>query len=241
VPPLNFRREDIPDLSTGETTDKLLRGLNGFGAEADKLLNGGLTFKANMKSFAKEIAFTAQDDWAAITPSSPWTAGTPAPYIRKRGKTVELRGALAINAAVSGSTAYVLATDYVPAPATHFQAVGGFGAYGVHLYQTGTSGVVYFNSGVTGVSLDGVSWDAADATGGVNGVFPLSIRNEIPGTPTPSHVWVTRSMDVTDSREVPVALGGVAWTVSKDQIVIRDIANVLPGRRYKVTILVAAE
>lgn len=242
VPPLQFRREDLPDLSTGERTDKLIRGLNAFGAEAETTLNGGLTFKENFKAFAKELKFTAEEDWVAITPTAPWAAGSPAPSVRKRGARVELRGILTVGAATTGSTAFVLpATCGSAAAITHLFPISALGAFGAHLGLSTATGIVHFVPGVTSVVLDGAAWDAENTTDGANGVFPVSIKNELSGTPAPSHVWVTQLVDVTDSRAVSVAPGGLAWSVSRDQIVIRDIANVYAGRKYKCTILVVAE
>ncbi len=61
VPPLNFRREDIPDLSTGERTDRLLRGLNAFGSAVGKLLNGGLGLSA-FQGATRDVTFTEPEE-----------------------------------------------------------------------------------------------------------------------------------------------------------------------------------
>lgn len=244
VPQLQFRREDIPDLSTGERTDKLLRGLNGFGAATDGLLNGGLTFKENFKAFAKEITFTTRDEWVAITPTAPWTASSPAPAVRKRGARVELRGQLAVNTATTLSYAFTLASGYAPAVASRLALAGYDGSaapVAAILSQNGANATMSFAAGATTIALDGSYWDAADTASGVNGVFPISIKNEIPGSPVVQHVWLTRVVDTTNDREEPVAAGAVAWSVSRDQIVIRDIGNLCANRRYKCRILVAAE
>lgn len=130
VPPLQFRREDIPDLSTGERTDRLLRGINTFGVAAEKALNKGLTFKDNINAFSKVLTFTSTS-------------------------------------------------------------------------------------------------------------FPISIKNELGGTPTMA--WVVKAATYTDGPEVPVALGGLAWAVSGNQIVISAIGDVSAGPKYRVTIVVVAE
>lgn len=239
IPPLQFRREDIPDLSNGERTDKLLRGLNAFGSEAERVLNGGLTFKANVRAFAKDVTFTMAEDWTDLTITAAWTAAAVKPQVRKVGRRVELRGQVTRNAAASGSTLTTLAENYRPTREVRFAtAADGAVANQVTVATDGTTASWYAGTPAF-VCLDGCAWDTADASGGTNSAFPLRIKNEI-GAP-PSHAWVTRAVDLTNDREEAVACGGVAWSVSKDQIVIRDVANLLAGRKYRCTILVVAE
>lgn len=52
---LELRREDFPDLSTGERTDRLLRQLNRFGSEVVQALNRGLTFADNIASEVRTV------------------------------------------------------------------------------------------------------------------------------------------------------------------------------------------
>lgn len=241
--PLSFRREDIPDLSTGERTDRLLRGLNTFGADAERLLDGGLTFKDNLAAFAKKVEFTAQAEWENLTVSSPWTAGGTTPQIRKRGVRVELRGAVDRNTATTGSTIFTIASKYRPSVDLRF-STSTSGTPETHrlLIQPSGTCVSSFSNTPATVYLDGAAWDATDSTGGTNGVFPIRIRNDLKGGRTPTHAWITRAMDYTDGgREVPAVLGPVAWSLVKDQVQIDDVGGVLAGRKYRLTLLVVAE
>lgn len=238
VPPLNFRREDIPDLSGAEATDRLLRGLNGFGEEAVALLNGGLTFKENVRSFAKELTFTAQD-WTPFTFTNGWAAlaGNTAPAYRWNGDRIECRGY-----AQAGTLTSAMATLPAPAAAEAFASIGDAGAsftVAARIDVTAAGEVVTTNAptGLSWVSLSPVRYQAAAP--GANGVFPIRIKNELAQKPT--HVLVTGAWIVESGTETPVSLGSVAWTESKGQVVIHGLGNVFQGRKHRVTLLIVAE
>ena len=244
VPPLSFRREDIPDLSTGERTDRLLKGVNAFGGDAERVINGGLTFADNLDSFTKKLEFTARDDWTALPLTAPFTAGSPAPSYRKVGARVSLRGVVTINAAASGSTVVTLGANFRPTVNEAFAVPGGAaGEYArVHVSTAGVVSAWYNPAPAAAFHLSGIAFDASDTADGRNPVFPIRIRNDLKGGRTPSHVWVTRSMDYTDGgREVPIVLGPVAWSFVKDQVQIDDIGGVLAGRKLRLTLIVVAE
>jgi hypothetical protein len=240
VPPLSFRREDIPDLSTGERTDKLLRGLNAFGAEAERLLNGGVSLTGNCQAFAKELSFTTRDEWTAASLTNSWAnvGGFQTAAYRKRAGRVWLRGS--VYGGTLAAAAFTLPVGYRPW-ASVGAAVGCSVAPASLTVDSNGVALIDGAAGVSaaGVSLDGLSFQASDEAPVPNPVFPLRIKNELDAEP--SHVWVTRAVDVTDGRETPITAGGVAWSLSKDQIVIRDVANLLAGRKIKLTIIAAAE
>lgn len=245
VPPLNLRREDVPDLSTGERTEKLLHALNAFGAAAEPLLNGGLTLKDNVRAFAKEITFTGgvHTIGASNEPAfeNSWVAfggATAVPSFTRSAGRVHIHGS--VKDGTIDSAAFTLPAGYRPSATVGFAVSCGVAPAFATISAAGAV-TIGGAAGVpaAGVSLDGVHFDAADPTIGTDAPFPIRIKNEI-GAP-PSHVWVTRAVDVTDSRSSPVALGALAWSVSGDQIVIHDVGNLLAGRKIKATILVVAE
>lgn len=236
---LDLRREDFPDL-TGPRIERLLKALNAFGGGVSPLLDRGLTFKANLRCFVKDLTFTTHDDWQTLSLTAPYTAGSPTPSWRKRGRRVEFRGLLTLNAATTGSTWATVPANAYPGTFSAFAVPGG--AAGEFLrasVSTAGAGTLVWSGAPTTCSIDALAYDAADETGGVNGVFPVTFKNEL-GV-TPSHVFVTRAVTVSGGVESPAPVGGVAWATAKDQIVIRDVGDVLHSRTYRLRLICVAE
>ena len=127
VTPLDLRREDIPDLSTGDRTDRLMRALNRQSQELSASLNGGLTFGEHLNATVKDATFSE---------------------------------------------------------------------------------------------------------------FPFRVAHGL--QTSPKLVWIGWAADISGGGLSPVALGGVAWTVSGADLVVSDIGNVSTGHKYRVRLVIAA-
>jgi hypothetical protein len=241
VEPLNFRREDISDLSKGQDIERLFRGLNSFGSSAGQALASGLTFTDNMQAFVKEFDVTMATDAHTLTATAPYT-GTVT-YRKDREGIVHLSGLITLNAAATGAALCTLPTGFVPSAAQNITATP-FGAWAVVTVAVSTAGAVTLNwpAGPTAIYLDGATFPASDRRPDINSGFPVNFTNELAGKAKPVGCWVWSATDTTDKRSVPVCAGPVAWELSSkgDQIVVRDIANLSPERKYRVRVVVVA-
>jgi hypothetical protein len=70
--------------------------------------------------------------------------------------------------------------------------------------------------------------------------WAVRIKNRLPGGVAPKGVTVWRAAKLATSTETPVALSGVAWKVSGDQIIISDIGNVSADKKYRATLCIVA-
>jgi hypothetical protein len=244
VEPLNFRREDISDLSKGQDIERLFRGLNSFGSSAGQALASGLTFTDNMQAFVKEFEFTMGSEGDTLTMAGLWTAqDTNCKVWKADNGVVQLEGRAARNLAVSGSTVTTLATEYWPHRALYFNCDSS--TILSASVQISTAGVVtasWAGAAPTWVSLDGVVFNAIDHRAKNNPAFPVTFTNELAGKVKPLGCWVWQAWDLSDKRNAPVTAGPVAWELSSkgDQIVVRDIANLAHERKYKVRVVVVA-
>lgn len=243
VEPLNFRREDISDLSKGQDIERLFRGLNSFGASAGQALASGLTFTDNMQAFVKEI--TVEPGSSAVTLASVglWTVSSTALLARKgRDGRVHIEGFCNRNAAVSGSTVCVLPAGYLPRQQRSFPASADAAPCRIIVQTNGNVDAIWGANVPTVAGLDGVIFTSADERPGPHPGYPVTFSNELAGKSKPVGCWVWQATDLTDQRKAPVCAGPVAWELSSkgDQIVVRDIANLTPERKYRVRLVVVA-
>ena len=241
VEPLNLRREDISDLSKGSDIERLFRSLNAFGQSAGQAMKSGLTFTDNMQAFVKEIDFTLASDEHSLTATALYT-GTVT-YRKDRLGFVHLGGNIALNAAVTGAVLCTLPSGFQPAVTVIIPTAAQAAIVGSYLSCT-SAGAVTLNwpAGPTVISLDGASFPSADRRPEPNPKFPVTFTNELAGKAKPIGCWVWQTIDMTDQRSTPVCAGPVAWELSSkgDLIVVRDIANLPPERKYKVRLVVVA-
>lgn len=244
VPPLELRREDISDLSKGKDIERLFRQLNQFGSSAGSALASGLTFADNLQAFIHEIDFTMASEGEEVTLTSPWTATDSTVMIwHADNGVVQLEGRVNRNTGASGSTIATLHEDVWPHRTLYF--VGDTSANApcsVTITAAGVVSAAWPTAAPTWVSLDAVTYNAADHRPPSNPGFPVSFKNELAGKAKPQGVWVWQAWDMSDRDRVPVAAGAVSWTLSSkgDQIVVRDIANLPHERKYRVKLVVVA-
>jgi hypothetical protein len=241
VEPLNLRREDISDLSKGQDIDRLLRGLNAFGAASGQAFKSSLTFADNLMAFVKEIEFTTETDVLSMT-VTPVMTGTFS-YRKDRLGYVHLSGTVTLNAAVTGAGLCTFGAAYQPEVAQSLNVCSA-GAL-VNAYMTiAASGVSTLNwaGAPATLMLDGVVYVALDRRPVPNTCFPQSFTNELAGRAKPTACWVWQAWDLSDKRMVPICAGPVAWELSSkgDQIVVRDVANLAPNRKYRIRLVVVA-
>jgi hypothetical protein len=241
VEPLNLRREDISDLSKGQDIERLFRTLNAFGSSTGQAMKSGLTFADNMQAFVKEIKVTMTTDAHTIAATAPYT-GTIT-YRKDRDGFVHLGGNITLNAAATGAALGSLPTGFQPKTAIIAPAMAQ-PAFVATSFTCSTAGAMAMNwpAGPTLISLDGISFDSSDRRPDVNSGFPVTFTNELAGKSKPVGCWVWQATDLSDQRASPVCAGPVAWELSSkgDQIVVRDIANLPPGREYKIRLVVVA-
>jgi hypothetical protein len=241
VEPLNLRREDISDLSKGEDIERLFRTLNAFGSSTGQAMKSGLTFADNMQAFVKDVEVTMTTDAHTIAATALYT-GTIT-YRKDRDGFVHLGGNITLNAAAAGAALCTLPIGFRPS-ATVFAPGMAQGAYVVSVVQVSSAGAtsLYWAAGATQISLDGVIFPASDRRPDVNSGFPVTFANEMAGKSKPVGCWVWQATDLSDQRSSPVCAGPVSWELSSkgDQIVVRDIANLPPGRKYKIRLVVVA-
>jgi hypothetical protein len=243
VEPLNFRREDISDLSKGQDIERLFRGLNTFGSSAGQALASGLTFTDNMQAFVKEFDVTMGSSSVTLTAQGLWSVSSTGLFARKGADgRVQIEGFCNRNAAASASTVCVLPAGYLPRQQRSFVASSDAQPVRIIVQTSGNVDAVWGAGVPTVVGLDGVIFTPSDERSGPRPGFPVQFTNELAGKAKPAGCWVWSATDTTDKRSAPVCAGPVAWELSSkgDQIVVRDIANLAPERKYRVRVVVVA-
>jgi hypothetical protein len=268
VAALDLRKEDFPKLE-GDKLDDFLRALNGFSTSVAGSISGGLTFKDNVKAFVKDVtvsggaastAVAASDGFASATVDV--TAGGPG-TVAIVGSAHNVSG-VAIQQLTAPINPYHVVrftfsaampdTNYVVPEPSHEYTAGVGGLYMLSRnFNITTKATTHFDVGWgSPVTPAYTHIDEATHRFGVlayrhatgsgtasTSAFPISFKNELGGTP--SHVVVTRAVSLAGSTETPVSLGSPAWALSRDQIVLHSLSNVLEGTTYRVRLLVVAE
>jgi hypothetical protein len=236
-----FVAEDYPRIDSPEYREKFLRNLNQLAERVTKGLGTNGISLENLNAEVKSLEVKTRDEWIALSLTNGWTAyGAPfaAPAYRWNAGAVELRGLVVPGAGVIAT----LPVEARPGATLVFPRAVDTGptTYNTpaRLDVQASGAIVATNSpaGMLWMPLDGVRLAAAGPSA-ANPAFPVRFKTKVSGKP--AGIVILGAQDATTSgRETPVSLGSPAWSVSKDQIVIHDIAGVLAGRNYRVNLLV---
>lgn len=241
---LNLRRDEISDLSKPDHVDRLLRQLTEFGDGASGSLNRGLTFADNFSAFVKtlEIAIPSDADQETLTLTAPWVQAAQPVRLMRHGIWRRLEGQATRSGAASGSTVFTLAGADRPI-VNHEWACGSSGVAIHQVNMSAATGAVTssFLGAAATMYFDGPEWEAVEHAG-VQKPYPILIRNDLPGKRKATGMWVAGAIDITTQSEFPVSVGSVAWRMSStaEQIEIRDIHDLDPGRKYRLTFIVVS-
>lgn len=254
IPQTTLRREDFSDVSAS-WMDRLLRPLNQHFAAVYAAMNHGLAFSDNAAGFTKTIDVTMPDVWTAPTLTAPWASfgsvyEAPA-YYKDAGNRIWVRGLVKTTtniAAGAGAPLWTFPPGYRPA-ATLVRAspclVGA--SMGALAFQVDAGGVFQVNN-TTGAGAAfpatiiwaslGFSFLASASAASLRSGFPFRFKNELPGQRRPSAVTLAAAVDITGNTSTPVSAASPAWVTSGDQIVINDVAGLMSGRTYRLTMRV---
>lgn len=251
IPSFDVKKEEFPE---APWMDRLLRPLKNFTDDVRAALTNGLTFSANMVTQTVEFQVTLFEDKYAVIPATDWgyylevsEAHYQPPVWRKLDNgMIWLNGSLAGGNA--GSVAFVLPAAAAPLREVEFWATGSFDGYPqpfrVRIDQLGS---VWVGEGMDQAACEYIhmnaSYEAADVTPVVNPAFPVSFLLTLGGGRVVKGVVPLRVVEVVSTRDERIAgtATSVEWTTSGDQLVIQNMPGLLPGRRYKVTLLVTGE
>jgi hypothetical protein len=228
-----FTREEFPDQPWIE---KLLRPLNATLGQTIAGLRNGLTFGENLNAEVKQLDVTTRPEWTAITLTAPYTADVPAPQVRKRARRVEIRGFVIRNAAASGTPWATLPAEHRPEQACHFPANAGTN-YAVHVLVESGVAAVYWAAAGPGISLDGIAYDAADATGGANGCFPVKFKTKVRGKVAGLLLLRCVELDQRNEKIAP-GIGSPAWEQDGESVILRDVPGLAGSKTYRLTLAV---
>jgi hypothetical protein len=232
-----FTREEFPDQPWIE---KLLRPLNATLGQTIAGLRNGLTFGENLNAEVKQLDVTTHDEWLPLVLTVPWTAGVRAPQYRKRARRVEMRGTLTRNAATAGSVVFTLPTAAQPAQAAaHLPLAADSVAPALIVpgVPTAADAQVWFTGTPTAVHLDAVAYDAADATGGTNGAFPIKFKTKVRGRI--AGVLLLRCVELDQRNEkIAPGIGSPAWEQDGESVIIRDVPGLAGSKTYRLTLAV---
>lgn len=243
---LNLRRDEISDLSKPDHVDRLLRTLTESGDSSTSLLSRGLTFADNFSAFVKtlEIGIPNEADEETLPLTSPWASSSGvALHIMRHGVRRWLEGNADRNGAASGSTVLTLPVGDWPTY-DHVWACGTAGTTTHQVTVASATGIVssaWLGVPPTTLYFDGPTWEAVQHAG-VQKPYPIQVRNDLPGKRKAVGLWIVGAWDITTQSEFPVSVGSVAWQMSAtaEQIEIRDIHDLDPGRKYRITFIVVS-
>ncbi len=220
----------------------LVDDLNPFLTDTGNLLTA-LTF-GNMPNVDKTLAITMPSVLVQPTLAGAWVASTTVGSYKANGR-VWLQGKLTGGTYSDSVAVFNLPSDqwpdevqyltarqdslFTPSGAVNVGVDGKVLAPVILSVQSGTS---------TYLSLDGLSFPAADPTPSVQGSpFPFLISTNALGGPAKS-LLVLSCQDVTSGSPVAAPYPGVAWVPVTGGVQITQLAGLLPGRRYKVRFIV---
>lgn len=243
APAALFRREDFPDLQGQDQLDRFFRTLNAFTEQTKSALAKGLTIADNSAAFVKTLTVTTGSPWIAPALLNSFanlgSGFSIAGYFKDSVGAVHLRGVVSNAPGVAAATPiFTLPAGYRPAYRLVFPGNTGTASGGrIDVDVLGNVFSTFAVSAGDFRTLDGIAFLAEPGGPGPSLLSTaLRFKNDLATKPAGVTVWAAQ--DVTASPAIPVALGGVAWATSQDQIVISDIAGLAPSRTYKVTFLV---
>lgn len=247
LPLAQFRREDFAEVD-GDWMDRLLRPLNTQLKALGSILNNGLVFGDNVQGFTKEITTanastsTTSSGWIVIGASgapafqNSWTnivSDTPPCRFQRVGNVVHVE--LAVTGGAPSSTIFTLPAGYRPGFKLYITGRAGAGSVATGLVDAG--GAVFTETANPIFTFSFVADDAPAATS--SSLFPVKFKNELPGGRKPTSVLLVSAVDITNNTtSTPVSASNPAWATSGDQVVLSDVAGLVAGRRYKLTLRV---
>lgn len=232
-----FRPLAREDFTEAPWIEKLLRPLNSFLTQVRAGLQNGLTLSENLNAEVKTLDVTAKDDWVAISLTSPYTAGSPAPAYRKVGRRVSFRGVLTLNTAVSGNAWASLPASVRPDISVAYAVPGGAAGEFLRVaVNTAGSATLAWSGAPATCSLDGISYDAVDDDG-INPAFPISFKTKVRGRA--AGLIVLRVVELSGRDEIVVGSAvTVGWSQDAASVQLKGLTGLVPGKKYRVTMLV---
>lgn len=240
LPKLN--KEDFPDAD--ENFDKLSVWLNGTTEPLISALQGKLSFTDNINAQVKEITVTVPPlQWTNVsTFVNGWNQyGNPnfgpAGYRIDAYGMVHLRGLIA--SGTVPAAAFILPSGYRPASPPYLLFTSQSSA-GMSRVDIGSSGHVIIQAGSNvWSSLDNIRFLAqppAPPLPWTGNDWPLTIKTSINGKP--QGVLVLSAIDTTDQGNIMVPGCSPDWLPIGNDIKLRALHGLVPGRKYTVKLLI---
>ena len=239
--------ENFPE-EQQETFEKVVTILNPWLGDVTGALSGRLTIGDNVSASYKTIRCTIpgneyipitnlQNGWVAY--GSPYNA--PGYRITMDG-LVYLTGVIKDGTTGTGTLLFTLPEGYRPSATKVFvlAKAGGAGNWEVEIAANGEVTVGPRNADATWSSLDNVTFTAKGKVAAIPAFsgtdWPLVFNPDIPTKP--SAVFVAKAVDTEGNEATSFGLGGLHWELTtNNQIKVKQIHGLSPGRTYEVTFL----
>ncbi len=224
-----------------EAQSRLVNDLNPFLASINQALGGGLGFE-NLRQAVREITVTMPADATAPTLAGTWVAQTTVGYVKDVNGIVRLSGVL--TGGTYGTTAiFTLPSDFCPAEFKPFPVAQSALSEPQGLLQIFATGevvapvVTSVQSGTsTYLSLEGVSFQAADNSAGLPGApFPITVSRG--ALAQVRSALVIDCYDWTSGSPVGAPYPSISWQPTAAGISLTRLVGLSPNRTYKLRLL----
>jgi len=222
--------------------EKLARTLNDLAGPTHQALSGGLTFADNFRAeWHTTEPLYVPDDWVPLVLEPTWVNvvdWAPASIRKAADGQVRTRG-LVLSATAAPTAVSQVPAAYLPEYTNSNVTRGDSLLAAVVVYTTGE---LRFAAGAaTGfLSLDGISWMAADRSPIPPACFPYDFATAFQSEP--EAVICTGYAEHEPTYRPRAALGAVDWELvtvaGKPHIRVNNVPGLIPGRKYRLTFLV---
>lgn len=222
--------EDLLDTGApeGPWLDKMVRTLNAHMEQAYAAFGQKLELETVVLDVTTKPATTQ------LTPINGWAvaSGETPPVVSKgAGGIIDLEGRLTPNG--TGTVALQVPTDFLPDRVHRVPlAQSGLQGAAAEVNVNGAITITY-QGAPTYIDLGGLMWTSADQHPVVNACFPLKVKTTLSKV---SGVIVPKAVALTHPHIGNALM--VEWHMDGQTLVVDNIAGLVPGRSYKVTLLI---
>lgn len=222
--------EDLLDTGApeGPWLDKMVRTLNAHMEQAYTAIG----HKLELESVVLDVTTSAAT--TTLTPINGWTVytgSTPPVALKGAGGITDVEGRLVPNG--SGTVALQVPSDLFPSRA-HTVPLAQSGLLSATA-EVGINGAVTISyAGAPAyIDLGGLVWVAADQHPVINGCFPLKVKTTLSKV---SGVLVLKAVALNHPHIGNPLMA--EWHMDGQTLVVDNIAGLVPGQSYKVTLLI---
>ncbi len=218
---------------------RLFEGLNSFQTDVAGALNRRLTLTENTACLITKPVTATAPDWTAPTLLNSWVNYDTSLY-NSAGYWCDDRGFVYLRGVVKDgtgipTTVFTLPAGYRPTREYIFATTSN-GAYG-RLHVTAAGAVSASFGNVASFVLDGACFAVSGAPPAWSGAgWPLTLQADF-AQPVRA-VLLVSAVDTSGTQVTSVGAAGVDWSkAANNQVYVRRVAGLTPGRRYELTFL----